>query len=259
MLQRDQIYCSSDLTLLIENLFNRWELRRASSNISSQSFQQTALYSITDQIISCSFSSWSNMTRRKYKSALDVKNSTFSNDETSVALVNKEAERNAVTRNDEFEQIGGEAPQKHIEGPFFSSVSNSTSRRNSLHICRVVNSVDYKAQNFTFHQTRSVFHINTLGEILQAYEQLSHAQFSRIFAQFTLSEVIDRVNRSELNEAEWTYESSSSSEDFSKSKDSIFIFSSFDFCQLFDLRVRTRSSSIFSTATIQATSSTTAV
>ena len=142
------------------------------------------------------------MTKRKYKSASDVKNSASSNGETSTALINRETERNAVAGNDESEQIGGEAPQEHIEESFSSSVSNSTSRRNPLRTCRVVNSVDYKAQNFTFHQTRSTPHINTLGEILQAYEQLSHAQFLRTFAQFTLSEVIDRANRSELNEAE---------------------------------------------------------
>ena len=153
-------------------------------------------------------------------------------------------------REMKIEQTGGEAIQKHIEKSSLSSVSNSTSRRNSLRTCRIANPVDYKAQNFTFHQTRPAPSIPTLGEILEAYEQLPHAQFPSTFAQFTLPEAIDRANRSELNEVEWKYESPPPSEDFSESEGSISIPSSLDSCQLFGLRVRTRSPSVSSISTI---------
>ena len=199
------------------------------------------------------------MIRRKYKSVIDVKTTIFSNASTTAASENQETERNAMAGNQESEQIDGEVIQEHIEKSFFSSVSNSTRRRNPLHICRIANPVDYEAQNFIFHQTRSASSIFTLGQILGVYEQLPHVQFPSTFVQFTLPEVIDRANRSELNEIEWKYKSFSPSEDFSESEGSISIPSSSDFCQLFGLRVKTRSSSIFSNATIQAFKSTTAV
>ena len=190
------------------------------------------------------------MIKRKYKFVFDVKIVKITAFNDVLIDENKKIEKNSMIENDEFERVDDEMISEHIE-KIFVNVSNNTSRRNSLRVCRVVNSVDYQAQNITFHQQRSASFIHILDEVLQTYEQLSHVQFSRIFAQFTLSEVIDRVNRSELNEIEWKYESSFSSEDFSKLKDSIFISSSSDFCQLFDLRVRTRSSSTSNNFVIQ--------
>ena len=128
------------------------------------------------------------------------------------------------------------------------SVSNSTSRKNPIRSCRIANPVDYHAKVFFFHISRPHTHINTLDQILTTYEQLPHAQFSFTFAQITLSEAIDKANQSELNEAEWQYESSPPNEDFS-SKGSISI----NFCQLFNLRVKTRSPSA-SNETIQSKS-----
>ena len=78
-------------------------------------------------------------------------------------------ENNSITKNKKFEQIDGEAIQKHIESSFFSSVNNSTSWKNSLRICRIVNFVDYEIQNFVFYQTRYIsqnhIFIFTFGEI----------------------------------------------------------------------------------------------
>ena len=142
-------------------------------------------------------------------------------------------------------------PQR-IKESTASSVSNSTSRRNPIRSCRIANPVDYHAKASSFHTSRPHTHINTLGQILTTYEQLPHAQFPSTFAQITLSEAIDRANQSELNEAEWQYESPPPSEDFS-SEGSISI----DSCQLFGLRVRTRSPSA-SSETIQSRSTTAA-
>lgn len=200
------------------------------------------------------------MARKKYKSAA-VEERPASNDaETSTASNNKEAGKIAVAGNDESEQTNGEVVQQHIEEVSSSSVSNSTSthRRNPLRICRIINPVNYQAQNSNFHLSRPTPHISTFGEILEAYRQLPHAQFPSTFAQFTLPEAIERANQSELNEVEWNYESPLPSEDFSELEGSISIPSSSDSCQLFGLRVRTRSSSVSSNATIQATRSTTA-
>ena len=142
------------------------------------------------------------MIKRKYKFVLDVKIVKITTFSDVLIDENKKTERNSMIENDEFERVDDEMISEHIKKIFFSNVSNSTSRKNSLRVCRVVNSVDYQAQNITFHQQRFVFFIHILDEILQTYEQLFHAQFFRIFAQFTLSEVINRINRSELNEIE---------------------------------------------------------
>ena len=193
------------------------------------------------------------MIKRKYKFVPDVKTvKTVKITAFNDVLIdeNKKIERNSMIENDEFERVDDETTSEHIE-KISVNVSNITNKRNSLRVCRVVNSIDYQVQNITFHQQRSASFIHTLDEILQTYEQLSHAQFFRIFAQFTLSKIIDKVNRNELNEIEWKYESSFSNEDFSKLKDSIFILSSSNFCQLFDLRVKTRSSFTFNNSVTQ--------
>ena len=44
-----------------------------------------------------------------------MKISTFSDIETSIVFKNKKIERNAITRNEKFEQISDEATQKHIK------------------------------------------------------------------------------------------------------------------------------------------------
>ena len=79
---------------------------------------------------------------------------------------NKKAERNSMIRNDEFERVDDETTSKHIKKTFFSSVNNSTNKKNSLRICRIANSVNYQAQNITFHQQRLTSFINTFDEIL---------------------------------------------------------------------------------------------
>ena len=141
------------------------------------------------------------MIKRKYKSVFDVKTVKITAFNDVLIDENKKIEKNSMIENDEFERVDDEMISEHIE-KIFVNVSNNTSRRNSLRVCRVVNSVDYQAQNITFHQQRFVFFIHTFDEILQTYEQLLHAQFFRIFVQFTLSEIIDKVNRNELNEIE---------------------------------------------------------
>ena len=142
------------------------------------------------------------MTKRKYKFVFDVKIVKTSAFSDVLIDENRKTERNSMIENNEFERVDDEATSKHIKKAFFSSVSNSTSRKIFLRICRVVNFVDYQTQNITFHQQRLISFINTFDEILQTYEQLPHAQFFYIFAQFTLSKVINKVNRSELNEIE---------------------------------------------------------
>ena len=198
------------------------------------------------------------MARKKFKSISAVETPASSDAGTPAATENQGAGGNAVAGNQESERVTEEATREHIEEPSPSGVSNSTARRNPLRTCRITNPVDYQAQNSNFHLTRPTPVISTLGEILSVYEQLPHAQFPRTFAQFTLPEAIDRANRSELNEAEWVYESPPPSEDFSETEGSISIPSSPDSCQLFGLRVRTRSPSVSSNSTIQATRSTTA-
>ena len=120
----------------------------------------------------------------------------------TTALENQEVERNMMMKNQKFEQIDNKIIQKHIKKSFFSNVNNNTRRKNSLRICKIVNSVNYKTQNFIFHQTRFVFFILTFGEILEIYKQLLYVQFFSTFAQFTLSKIIDKINRNKLNEIE---------------------------------------------------------
>ena len=97
------------------------------------------------------------MIKKKYKFVSDVKTSKFDDIETRIVSENKITENNSITKNKKFEQIDGEVIQKYIKKIFFSSVSNNTHQKNSLRICRIVNSVDYEVQNFVFHQTRYIF------------------------------------------------------------------------------------------------------
>ena len=123
-----------------------------------------------------------------------MKISKFDNVETRTVSKNRVIEDSSITKNEKFEQIGDEVIQKHIKSFSFSNVSNNTNRKNLLRICRIVNSVDYKVQNF-IHLTRS-FQVSflTLNEIFETYKQLPHAQFLKIFVQIILSEIIEKVN-----------------------------------------------------------------
>ena len=142
------------------------------------------------------------MIKKKFKFIFAVKTSTSSDAEISIATENQRTEKNAVTKNQEFERVIEKTTREHIKKSSLNDVSNSTIKKNSLRICRIINFVNYQTQNFNFHLTRFISVIFTLDEILSVYEQLFHAQFFRIFAQFTLSKVIDKVNRNELNEVE---------------------------------------------------------
>ena len=73
-----------------------------------------------------------------------------------------------MIENKEFEQIDNEIIQKHIKNFFFSNVNNNTHRKNFLRICRIVNFIDYKVQNFVFYQTCYISHISifTFDKIL---------------------------------------------------------------------------------------------
>ena len=130
-----------------------------------------------------------------------MKTSKFNDVETRIVFKNKMIENNSITKNKKFEQIDDEVIQKHIKNSSFSSVSNSTNRKNSLRICRIANSVDYEVQNFAFHQARYTSHISifTLDEILQAYKQLLQIQFLKTFVQIILSKIVEKVNQSKLN------------------------------------------------------------
>ena len=76
---------------------------------------------------------------------------TFNDIETSAAFENKKTKRNAITKNEKFKQIDNETIQKHIKKFSFNSVNNNTNRKNFLRICKIANSINYKAQNFTFY------------------------------------------------------------------------------------------------------------
>ena len=123
-----------------------------------------------------------------------MKTSKFDNVETRIAFKNRMTENNSITKNEKFKQIGDEAIQKHIKSSSFSNVSNNTHRKNFLHICRIVNFVDYEVQNF-IHLTRSfqVFFF-TFNETFKAYEQLFHVQFLKTFVQVILSKAIEKIN-----------------------------------------------------------------
>ena len=133
-----------------------------------------------------------------------MKTLKFDNVEIRTVFENKKVEKNSITENEKFEQIGDETIQKHIKNSFFSSVSNSIRRKNFLRICRIVNLVDYKVQNFAFYQTRYIFHtsIFIFGEIFQAYKQLLQIQFLKIFVQVILLEIVEKANQNELNKIE---------------------------------------------------------
>ena len=166
--------------------------------------------------------SWNNMTKKKFKFIFVVKTSTSNNVEISIAIENQRTEKNVMTKNQKFERVIEKTTREHIKKSSLNDVNNSTIKKNSFRICRIINFVNYQVQNFNFHFTRFTFVIFTFDEIFSMYEQLFHAQFSRIFAQFTLSKVIDKVNRSELNEVEWIYESSFFNENFSKKTITLF-------------------------------------
>ena len=103
-----------------------------------------------------------------------------------------------MTRNQKFEQIEQTVEQTAViqnkEKTFFVSVNHNTNKRNFIRICRF-NSIQHQI-NFTSFFTSSTFNvnINTLEDILQVYRQLSHARFFSTFVQFSLTEVIERIN-----------------------------------------------------------------
>ena len=142
------------------------------------------------------------MIKKKFKFIFVVKTSTSNNVEISIVIENQKIEKNAMTKNQKFERVIEKTTRKHIKKSFFNDVNNNTIKKNFFRICRIINFVNYQIQNFNFHFTRFIFVIFTFDEIFLMYEQLFHAQFSRTFAQFTLSKVIDKINRSELNEVE---------------------------------------------------------
>ena len=80
-----------------------------------------------------------------------MKISTFNNVKTSIVFENKKTKKNAITKNKKFKQIDDKTIQKHIKIFFFNNVNNNTNQKNSLRICKIVNSIDYKIQNFTFY------------------------------------------------------------------------------------------------------------
>ena len=146
-----------------------------------------------------------------------------------------------MTKNRKFEQIEQITIIQNKKKTFFVNINHNTSRRNFFRICRFIYFVDSQI-NFIFHftHTRSTFNINIFKDIFHIYQQLFHVRFFNIFVQFALIEIIKKFERSELNELKWQYQSFFSSENFSKEKDFIFIFNNLNFCQLFDLRIRTR-------------------
>ena len=141
-----------------------------------------------------------------------------------------------------FEQTNNQTNQQHKK-TISNDVDNNTIKKKFLRICRINNFVNYLIRNSNFHLSRFAFSIFIFVDILFAYEQLSHAQFRRTFVQFLLIKVIENVNRNDKNEQLWKYQSTSSNENFTK-EDSIFIFSSSDFCELFNLRMKICSSSV---------------
>ena len=132
------------------------------------------------------------MIKKKYK--FNVKTSKFSVSNT-IVLKNEKIERNAITKNREFEQIEQTTVIQNKEKTFFNNVnSNTTSKRNSFRICRFIHSIDIQI-NFTFHFTRSTFNINTFEDIFHIYQQLLHVRFFNIFVQFALVEIIEKFER----------------------------------------------------------------
>ena len=57
---------------------------------------------------------------------------------------NEKAEKNSMTRNNEFKRVDDETTSKHIKKIFFNSVNNSTNKKNFLRICRIVNFINYQ-------------------------------------------------------------------------------------------------------------------
>ena len=137
------------------------------------------------------------MIKRKYKFVSDVKISEFNAANASTVLKNEKVERNAVTKNREFEQIEQMTITQNKKKTFFDSVDNNTSKNFFFRICRLT--IDTQI-NFNFHLTRSTFNINIFENIFHIYQQLFHARFFNIFAQFALTEVIEKSERNELNE-----------------------------------------------------------
>ena len=80
------------------------------------------------------------------------------------------------------------------------NVNNNINKKNFIRNCRIVNFVDYYVKVFFFYISRFYTHINIFNQIFIIYEQLFYAQFLFIFAQITLSKIIDKINQSELNE-----------------------------------------------------------
>ena len=74
-----------------------------------------------------------------------MKISTFNDVKTLIIFENKKTEKNAIIENKKFKQIDDETIQKHIKKFFFNDVSNSTNQIFFLRICKIVNSINYKA------------------------------------------------------------------------------------------------------------------
>ena len=121
----------------------------------------------------------------------------------SIILKNEKIERNAITKNQKFEQIEQIEQTTIVQDKkktFFSSVnSNITSKKNFFRICRLIHSVNTQI-NFIFYFTRSIFNINIFENIFHIYQQLFHVRFFNIFVQFALTEIIEKFERNELNE-----------------------------------------------------------
>ena len=116
---------------------------------------------------------------KKYKFDVKILKSNVAN--VSI-FFNEKVERNAMTKNQKFEQIEQIAIVQNKKKTFFNNVinNNNTCKRNSFRICRF-NSIDQI--NFIFFFTNSVFNIsiNIFENIFQIYQQLFHVRFFNIF------------------------------------------------------------------------------
>ena len=146
---------------------------------------------------------------------------------------------------EESEPPVNEAPEEHIRKPSSPDVSNSiTLRRNPLRTCRTAHSVDY-TKDLPEAPLHTDSDVANLYNICKAYEQLPHAQFPHTFVSFAKSALVELAGTG--SDDDWEYPPiSPASEVCSYSEDSISIPSSPDSCQLFGLRVRTRSPSVTS-------------
>ena len=131
------------------------------------------------------------MIKKKYK--FNVKISKFSAS-NAIALKNEKIEKNAITKNQKFEQIEQTKIIQNKKKTFFSNVINNTHKKNFFRICRFIHLVDSQI-NFNFYFTRSILNINTFENIFHIYQQLFHVRFFDIFVQFALVEIIEKFDR----------------------------------------------------------------